>query len=128
MAVSPLPRCPGPARPCPVGLGAASHLCDDLAVLRHVDLHRHPGRGAPQDADRGCLSGRRDLWVLGPPCALGTRPHWEVVGLSQPAPHRYCCQGPKGGYRDPLLTPTLPQMATFWPQNIYKVPVLAVGR
>lgn len=44
-----------------------SHLCHDLAVLRHVDLHGHTIRGALQNGDwGGTLCARRHPWVLAP--------------------------------------------------------------
>lgn len=104
-AAVPPPRCPqarggagggqdspGPLFPAPwasqavpprAGGGPRSHLCDDLTVLRHVDLHGHAIRGAPQDTDRGRLRGRRGPWVPGPhPMApWGARPQGGMGGL-----------------------------------------------
>lgn len=56
------------------------HLCDDLAVLRHVDLHGHAVRGAPQDVDRGRLRGRKNPWVPAPCPVLGQHPRVHILG------------------------------------------------
>lgn len=76
--------------PCPWASQAVSppqwggcprlHLCDDLAVLRHVDLHGHAVRGAPQDVDRGRLRGRKNPWVPAPCPALGQHPGVHILG------------------------------------------------
>lgn len=57
-----------------------SHLCDDLAILRHVDLHGPPVQGAPQDVERGRLRGRRSPWVLAPHPAPQQHPGVHVLG------------------------------------------------
>lgn len=69
---APLPGC---AWGCP-----RLHLCDDLAVLRHVDLHGHAVRGAPQDVNRGRLRGRRSPWVPAPLPAPGQHPGVHIPG------------------------------------------------